>query len=560
MTLAPRQSLKSILSAVFLFSFFCPSLFSAQKAESTGGVVVSGSPQSTEAGIRILKQGGTAADAAVAVSLTLGVTEPFNSGLGGKLVVLYYDASNGKVSYMDAIETAPAGMSVEAMRALSSADRSRGWHSAAVPGCAAGLELMQKKWGKLSWKELVKPAVGYARDGFPLADKQLVEFGNKFDLVTKDPEAVKIYYPGKRVPEKNAILKNSDLARTMELMGDKGPQEFYQGDIADKLVSASKKGGGSFAKEDFKNYRPREFAPLEQDYKSYHIYAGAPPITGGATVLLTLKSLEAKNWSNTISMSLARIEQVARAWQNIYPIVSSNFGDTPDRAERIQKVFSKESLSALAKNVLESSAPDTATGADESPENAETTHFIVMDKAGNIVCATQSLSLHWGAAVVAPGTGILLNDSLSNFGFGTKKYVNSAEPGKRPRSTMAPVIVMEKGKPVIALGSPASDRIPTGVYQVLSNLIDFTMDPIAAIDQPRFHLNRAKSPSEPKNALELEEGFDVSLAEELKKNWQISFKKKDQYYFGSVNVVRILPDGKREAFADERRTNVAAGE
>jgi len=560
MTLAHPQSLKSILAAVFLSSLFCPALFCAQKAESTGGVVVSGSPQSTEAGIRILKQGGTAADAAVAVSLTLGVTEPFNSGLGGKLVVLYYDASNGKVSYIDAIETAPAGMSVEAMRALSSADRSRGWHSAAVPGCAAGLELMQKKWGKLPWKELVKPAVGYARDGFPLADKQIVEFGNKFDLVTKDPEAAKIYYPGKKVPEKNAILKNPDLARTMESMGDRGPQEFYQGQIADKLVSASKKGGGSFAKEDFKNYRPREFAPLEQDYKSYHIYAGAPPITGGATVLLTLKSLEAKNWSNTISMSLARIEQVARAWQNIYPIVSSNFGDTSDRPERIQKVFSKESLSALVKNVLESSAPDTATGADESPENAETTHFIVMDKAGNIVCATQSLSLHWGAAVVAPGTGILLNDSLSNFGFGTKKYVNSAEPGKRPRSTMAPVIVMEKGKPVIALGSPASDRIPTGVYQVLSNLIDFTMDPIAAIDQPRFHLNRAKSPSEPKNALELEEGFDVSLAEELKKNWQISFKKKDQYYFGSVNVVRILPDGKREAFADERRTNVAAGE
>jgi len=560
MTLANRQSLKSNISALLLFFFFCPALFSAQKAESIGGVVVSGSPQSTEAGIRILKQGGSAADAAVAVSLTLGVTEPFNSGLGGKLVVLYYDASNGKVSFLDAIETAPAGMSVEAMRSLSSTDRSRGWHSAAVPGCAAGLELMQKKWGKLSWKELVKPAVGYARDGFPLADKQIVEFGNKFDLVTKDPEAAKIYYPGKKVPEKNAILKNPDLARTMESMGDKGPQEFYQGDIADKLVSASKKGGGFFAKEDFKNYRAREFAPLEQDYKSYHIYAGAPPISGGATVLLTLKSLETKNWSNTISMSLGRIEQVARAWQNIYPVVSSNFGDTPDRAERIQKVFSKESLSALAKNVLDSSTPDSAAGADESPENAETTHFIVMDKAGNIVCATQSLSLHWGAAVVAPGTGILLNDSLSNFGFGTKKYVNSAEPGKRPRSTMAPVIVMEKGKPVIALGSPASDRIPTGVYQVLSNLIDFAMNPIAAIDQPRFHLNRAKSPSEPKNALELEEGFDASLAEDLKKNWQISFKKKDQYYFGSVNVVRILPDGKREAFADERRTNVAAGE
>jgi len=560
MTFGSRQSSKSVLVTFSLLFFLAPSLFSTQKAESTGGVVVSGSPQSTEAGIRILKQGGTAADAAVAVSLTLGVTEPFNSGLGGKLVVLYYNASNGKISYIDAIETAPAGMSVEAMRALSSADRSRGWHSAAVPGCAAGLELMQKKWGKLSWKELVKPAVGYARDGFPLAEKQIVEFGNKFDLVTKDPEATKIYYPGKKVPEKNAILKNPDLARTMESMGDKGPQEFYQGEIAEKLVSASNKGGGFFAKEDFKNYRPREFAPLEQDYKSYHIYAGAPPANGGATVLLTLKSLEAKVWGTITSMSLARIEQVARAWQNIYPLVSSNLADTEDRTERINKVFSKESLAGLAKKALDAAPPAPNETEEATPESAETTHFIVMDNAGNIVCATQSLSLHWGAAVVAPGTGILLNDSLSNFGFGTKKYVNSAEPGKRPRSTMAPVIVMEKGKPVIAIGSPASDRIPTGVYQVLSNMIDFAMDPIAAIDQPRFHLNRAKSPSEPKNALDLEEGFDSVLAEDLKKNWQVSFKKKDQYYFGSVNVVRILPDGKREAYADERRTNVAAGE
>ena len=559
MTLASRQSVKSLFYSALCLVSLCPSLFSAQKAESLGGVVVSGSPQSTEAGIRILKAGGTAADAAVAVSLTLGVTEPFNSGLGGKLVVLYYDASSGKVSYIEALEAAPLGMSVEAMAKIPSSERSRGWHSAAIPGCAAGLEVMQKRWGKLSWRELVKPAVGYARDGFPLADKQIVEFGNKFDLVTKDPEAAKIYYPGGKVPTNNAILKNPDLAKTMEIMGDKGPKAFYEAEIAEKLVAASKKGGGSFAKEDFKSYKAREFPPLVQDYKSYRIYAGAPPITGGATVLLTLKSLENKVWGAIASMSLGRIEQVAHAWQNIYPVVASNLADTEDRTERINKVFSKESLADLAKKALEAMPPAT-TETEESPENAETTHFIVMDKAGNIVCATQSLSLHWGAAVVAPGTGILLNDSLSNFGFGPRKYVNSAEPGKRPRSTMAPVIVLEKGKPVIAIGSPASDRIPTGVYQVLSNMIDFSMDPTAAIDQPRFHLKRAKSPSEPKNALDLEEGFDASLAEELKKNWQISFKQKNQYYFGSVNVVRMMPDGKREAFADERRTNVAAGE
>ena len=562
MTFVPRQSAKCLLASL-LFILLClpDGLFAAQRAESTAGVVVSGSPQSTEAGIRILKQGGTAADAAVAVSLTLGVTEPFNSGLGGKLVVLYYDAASGKVSYLEALETAPAGMSVEAMRARPAEERKRGYPSSAIPGCVAGLEMMQKKWGKMSWRDLVKPAVGYAREGFPLADKQIVEFQNKFDLVTKDPEAAKIYYPGGKVPTNNAILKNPDLAKTMEEMGENGPRAFYTGEIADRLVAASKKGGGAFAREDFKNYRAREFPPLVQDYKSYRIFAGAPPITGGATVLLTLKSLETKDWAKTASMSLGRVEQVARAWQAILPIVSSNFGDTPDQPQRIEKVFSGESLSTLAKTVLGSGPGQPPAAADEvTPESSETTHFIVIDKAGNIVCATQSLSLHWGAAVVAPGTGILLNNSLSNFGFGPKKYVNSAEPGKRPRSTMAPVIVMEKGKPCIVLGSPASDRIPTGVYQVLSNLIDFGMDPVAAIDQPRFHLNRAKSPSEPKNALDLEEGFDAVLAEELKKNWQTSFKQRNQYYFGSVNVVRILPDGKREGFADERRTNVAAGE
>lgn len=562
MTFERRQSAKYLLLPLLFVSFAFPALLpAAQKAESKGGIVVSGSPQSTEAGIRILKAGGNAADAAVAVSLTLGVTEPFNSGLGGKLVVLYYDAATGKVSYLEALEAAPQGMSVEAMRALPSAERSRGWHSVAIPGCAAGLEKMHKKWGRMSWRELVKPAVGYARDGFPLADKQIVEFKNKFDLVTKDAEAAKIYYPGGQVPTNNAILKNPDLAKTMEIMGEKGPRVFYEGVIADQLVEAAKKGGAPFAKEDFKTYQAREFDPLVQDYKKYRVYAGAPPITGGATVLLSLKSLETKDWGQTASMSMGRIEQVAHAWQNIYPLVSSNFGDTPDRAERIAKVFSKQSLDDLSKKVLAATVPSTPAGAeDNTPESAETTHFLIMDKAGNIVCATQSLSLHWGAAVVAPGTGILLNDSLSNFGFGTKKYVNSAEPGKRPRSTMAPVIITEKGKPVIAIGSPASDRIPTGVYQVLSNMIDFGMDPAAAIDQPRFHLKRAKSPSEPKNALDLEEGFDPALAEELKKGWNLDFKLKNQYYFGSVNVIRILPDGTREGFADERRTNVAAGE
>lgn len=534
----------------------------ATRVESSGGVIVSGSRESTDAGIEILRKGGTAADAAVAVALSLGVSEPFNSGLGGKLVALYYDAKTQKVRCIEALDEAPSGLELPAVSRLSIQDRERGYVSACVPGLAAGVGLMHKTWGKLPWKNCVQPAVDLARKGYAVPAKQLTAFREKYDLLMQDPEARKIYLPGDEVPKPDTIIKNPDLAHTLELIAKAGPQEFYTGETARLLVAASQSGGGWFSEDDFKRYQAHWLTPLSVDYAGREIYTSPAPLTGGAILLLAMKSLEQNKQPDKIEpLSLARVDTAARVFQQVYPVVSGLFANTPDSEQKSSGILRQSTYAGIWKRATDADprSPFVNGDARESvseDSNGNTTHFVVVDREGNIACVTQSLAHHFGAGVVAPGTGVLLNNCMANFSYSSPRAINYVQPGKRPRSTMAPTIVLENKKPFMALGSPASQRIPTGVYQVLSAVLDYDASLADAIDQPRFHTRSRRSSSEAPNVIDLEDGFDPETGAELSQHhWDIQSKGKGSYYFGGVNAVRFLPNGKREAVADDRRTN-----
>lgn len=533
-------------------------LDAAVVAESKSGVVVAGAAEAAEAGALVLRQGGTAADAAVAVSLSLTVAEPFNSGIGGKLVALYYDAASGKTWFVDGMGKSPLNLPVADMLAAPKDQRERGYRSVCLPGAVAALEVLHQRWGHLPWKQCAEPAVKLAEEGFRVPAKQLFVFREKMDVVRPDAEAMKIFFPGDRAPEEGAVLANPDLAKTMAVLRDEGPRAFYRGPIADKIVEASRHGGGWLEKKDFEDFRAEVTEPLEIPYRDGKILTSPPPLTGGAILASVLKVLEDKEPAGSGAESAPRIDSAARAFRVVYPRVASAAGDSPQSRGDVDHLLSAPVIAELRQEM-------TAGGSAGRPfesDGGETSHFIVVDQAGNIACVTQSLSLHFGAAVVPPGTGILLNNDMSNFGYYRPTSINYVAPGKKPRSTITPAIVFGKdGKPLVALGAPGGQRIPSGVYQVLTGFLDYRQPLPGAVDSPRFHLVRPTTSKDPSNVLETEIGMDDAVSAELGKDgWDVRQKRRDSYHFAGVNAVAFRPDGTRVAVGDDRRSNHAVAQ
>jgi gamma-glutamyltranspeptidase/glutathione hydrolase len=493
------------------------------------------------------------------------MTEPFNSGLGGKFVALYYDSKTGAVSFLDGMGVAPGKIPVKKLAGMDPLKRERGYLSACIPGCAAGLGQLHQRWGHLSWKTCVEPARKIATDGYEVPAKQLIVFADKQAAIRRDPAASQLFLTDGSIPKPGTRLTNPDLAHTLQILAEKGAEAFYQGDIAEKLVAASKAGGGYFSLEDFSHYRATVSAPLTTDYKGNRIHTGPSPLTGGGTLLLTLKALEPHDWSGIGRSDFSRIDLVSRVIQQVYPAVGTSFGDSPGNNTRMTGLFTAANYGAFLSRALVSTPENPRQGpfslTPSGNLNGNTTHFIVVDRDGNIACVTQSLSHHFGAGVVAPGTGILLNNDLGNFSFNNPGSINAVGPGKRPRSTITPVIVTRDGKPILALGSPASQRIPTGVFQVLTSILDFKASLVDAIDEPRFHIRRPETSRSPANELDLETGITGDTVKKLAMNgWKTEAGTQDSYYFAAVNAVGFHPDGTHEAVGDERRTNSAAGE
>ncbi|MDP2138306.1 MAG: gamma-glutamyltransferase family protein, partial [Candidatus Didemnitutus sp.] len=473
------------------------------------GMVVAAHPEAAQIGVDVLQAGGNAIDAAVAVSLALGVAEPYGSGLGGKLMLLFYEAKTGRTFAIDGMDEASRSLDPAMFRRLEDRARYDGWSAVCVPGLAAGLFQAHQRWGVLAWSDNVRPAISLARAGFLILPKTREFFEERIEkLRGGDPDLARLYLPQGELPIVGSRLANEDLARSMELLAREGADGFYRGSIADNIVAASRKGGGILTHEDFALYEARITEPLGITFRGHRILSGPPPTTGGALFLTILKAIEPEALTPPLR-SVENLDLIGRIWRVVQPAVQRTIADTEGALGAFNRLTSPEGIARIREQAGLGKAPGRPAAWVAEPESvhASTTHFAVVDAEGNVVCATQSQSLHFGAAVVA--AGIVMNNSMSNFAFTDQQNPNFIAAGRRPRSTISPTLVLRGNQPVLAIGIPGASRIPTGVLQGLIDYLVFNRPLEEAIGDTRVHWYHPLQKDQP-DAVEAE----ASLAEE----------------------------------------------
>lgn len=524
------------------------------------GMVVAAHPEAAQIGVAVLRAGGNAMDAAVAVSLALGVAEPYGSGLGGKLMLLYHEAATGRTHAVDGMDA--AGLALDAAEYARRGERARydGWSAVAVPGLVAALHRAHARWGARPWAENVQPAVALARDGFTVLTKTREFFEERLEKLRGDADLTRLYLPNGDLPAAGTRLANAELAQTLELLARDGAEAFYRGPIAAALVRASTAGGGLLTLEDFARYEARITEPVGVDFKGRRLLGAPPPASGATLIFAILKALEPDEMQPPLR-SAENLDRIGRVWRAVYPAVQKGVGDTPASHRVLEELTSPAGLGRIRRQAVASVPWDDRARALAGPEPAfaSTTHFAVVDAAGNVVCATQSLSLHFGAGVVA--AGIVMNNSMSNFSFFDPQSPNYAAPGRRPRSTIAPTIVLRDGRPVLAIGIPGASRIPTAVVQGLIDGLVFNRPLEAAIGDTRVHWFRPFDRDKP-DAIEAEQSLPPGVVAELRaRGWAVDLREPagTGRHFGGINAITLNPDGSRTGYADPRRTNAAAG-
>ncbi|TPK94624.1 gamma-glutamyltransferase [Mesorhizobium sp. B2-4-12] len=502
MHLTRRTLIAASLSLTFAFVPFT-TVFAASPVPARGenGMVVTAQHLASEVGIDVLKKGGNAVDAAVAVGYALAVVYPNagNIGGGGFMTIRFKD---GKSTFLDFRERAPLAatktMYLDKEGNPVKGASLDGYLAVGVPGSVAGFEMARQKYGTLSRQELMAPAINYARDGFVLNQGDAASFAGSAERLAKDPAAAAIFLKPDRKPygigEK---LVQPDLAASLSAISDKGPDAFYKGAIADAIVKASGARGGILTKPDFEQYVVRELKPVTCNYRGYEITSSPPPSSGGVIICEILNVLEGYPLSYLGAGSAETVHVMVEAMRHAYVDRNSALGD-PDFVDNpVSKLLDK----AYAKNIRDKIDPFRAgVSKDLMPkgfgESKETTHYSIIDKDGNAVAVTYTLNGSFGAGVVADGTGILLNNEMDDF---TQKpgvpnlyglvqgEANAIQPKKTPLSSMSPTIVAKDGKPFMVIGSPGGSRIITITLEAIVNVIDHGMNIQEAVDAPRIH-------------------------------------------------------------------------
>ena len=487
------------LRVVCSLLFLAGGLLARQPVHSRNAMVVAQEPLAADVGVAVLKAGGNAVDAAVAIGFALAVTHPTAGNIGGGGFMLVHLA-DGTTTFLDFREKAPAkasrNMYLDANGKLTK-DSLVGWRAAGVPGSVRGFELAHKKFGHKPWAELVDPAVKLAADGFTVPYSLAQSLSNKLtaDRMSQFPDSKRIFL-GVQFGEK---LVQSELAETLRRIRDRGASDFYEGETAKRLAAAMEANGGLITLQDLKDYQVAERTPLRGRYHDFEVITSPPPSAGGIGILQMFGMLERSGYEKPGAGSAASIHYVAEVMRRFYADRSEYFGDPDFYKVPVNKLLDPRYIASRRASI----DPAHATSSEQirpgnltAYESTETTHYNVIDRDGNAVAVTYTLNGGFGSSVTVPGLGFLLNNEMDDFAAAPGQEnmfhliqgeANAIQPGKRPLSSMTPTILLRGGKVYMVIGAPGGGRIINGVFQVILNQIDFHMNMQEAIDYPRFH-------------------------------------------------------------------------
>lgn len=465
-------------------------------------MVVTPERHATAVGAAVLRDGGNAIDAAVAVAAALTVTYPVAGNLLGGGFLLYVDP-DGNAYALDHREVSPRALTPDHFRDASGKidpRRSReGGLAVGVPGSAAGLEAMHRRWGTRPFRALVRPAVRLARQGFPISRRAAAEIEKRLEALAADPEARAIFTRDGRAPEPGDRLVQRDLARTLRRYGREGAAAIHTGEIARAIADTVTAYGGVLTVDDLASYRPVSRDPLRGTYRGHDLVTFPPPSSGGVALLQILAMLEPLDLTDSGPGSSRTLHRMIEAERRAYADRASWLGDPDAFAVPVEALLDPDYLRARAASIREDRATpseEISAGVFEGIESPDTLHVSIVDRHGGAVALTTTLNSAFGAAIVARGTGLLLNNEIDDFAlapgvpnqFGLLGgRANAVSGGKRPLSSMTPTIVLRDGRPVLVVGSPGGSTIITTVLQIVVNVLEHGMELQEAVDAPRIH-------------------------------------------------------------------------
>ncbi len=533
-------------------------------AEGYGGAVATVDLDASKAAIAVLRRGGNAVDAAVAAGAVLGVTEPFSAGLTGGGFMLYYDARQRKVFTIDGRETAPQAMTSSTFEGIPFAEGVTSGLSAGIPGTTATWDLALHRFGTLSLRQALQPAIDVASNGFTVDQTFHDQTAANADRFKDFTSTAKLYLPDGQPPAVGSTFRNPELAATYRELGRRGPGWLYGGQLGQEIVATVKQPPitpgstrnvrpGLMELSDLRSYRALLREPTHISFKGLDVYGMAPPSSGGSTVGEALNILQA--------LPKVGLHEYLESSRLAFADRNKYVGDLPNvpLKELLSDGFAKERACLIGDKALTSPVapgnPDgsyepcaTPTGtpvADDNPQGPETTHLVVADRWGNVVAYNLTIESTGGNGIVVPGRGVLLNNELTDFTFGPASGdPNLPGPGKRPRSSMAPTIVFDHGKPVLAVGSPGGATIITTVLQILVNRYEFGMSLPDALAAPRASQRNAVQ-------TEAEQAFIDKYGAELTTQHGQSFKLNPE--IGAATGLEFLGHGRIQAAAEPTR-------